>query len=150
MKKIFGILVIILLIIGIGIIVFRGVQSSPNQSLQVPITDLPKDVPIVNGKIISTKAVRSDDLTRGIVIEVETDLSLQEVVQYYRNEFGKRDLITEPKFQGNAREIENSTEVDIITETNSHLGIVVSIQAQPQSTLVMIQLKGNSILFLPS
>ena len=150
MKKVFGTPLVIFFIIVISIIVFIGVQPPKNQSIQVPITNLPKDVPIVKGNIISTKAVRSDDLTRGIVIEVETDLSLKEVVLYYKDEFAKRGTLTETTIQGDAREIENFTNVDMITESKSHLGMVVSAQTQSKLTLVRIQIKGNSILFLPS
>jgi len=145
MKKILLVSVMILLIIVIGIFMFTGFH-------EVQTTDLPKDVPIINGKIVSAKTFRSDGLQRGIEIEVETNLSLQEAAKYYSDEFAKRDIVlgTLPTFQGNAREIENSTEAHAIVETRSHQQVVVSIRKEPRLTLVTIQVLGNSVLFLPS
>jgi hypothetical protein len=146
----------ILLIIGVVIIalVMLGIvpaPSIPNQPREVPIADLPKDVPIINGEIISSTASRSDDLIRVITIVVKTNLSLPEAVKYYSDEFTKREVNvgTLPTFQGNAREIENSIQVYAIAETKSKLGLVVNIHSETQFTLVTIQVRGNSILFLP-
>lgn len=86
MKKILGIFVLALLIIGASVSVLFLNQG------EITINDVPKDVPIINGKIVSTKTFRSDELKRGIEIVVETNLSLQEAAQYYNDEFAKRDI----------------------------------------------------------
>lgn len=145
MKKILAILVLIILLIAVGITVFL---MSPSK---ITLADFPKDVPIVQGNIVSAKAYRSDDLTRGIKIVIETNLSLKEVADYYSSEFLKRDfrVLTLPAFAGNAKDLESSTEADAIAETKSQQGIVVHIKSEQQLTLVTIEVKGNSILYLP-
>lgn len=156
MKKRLKISMMILLIIVVGIIALMGlgIIHAPwlsNQSHEVLAADLPKDVPIINGRILSTKTTRSDDFTRGITIEVETNLSLKEAVQYYTDEFEKRQITSGqlPLFQGNNGNIENCSEAYAVGETKNRQGIVVTIKSESKSTLVTIQVKGNSIFFLP-
>ena len=119
---------------------------------EVSNKNLPKDVPIVKGKIVSTRTFRSDELKRGIEIVIETNLSLKGVAEYYNNEFSQRDfkVLNIPNFQGNSRNLEDSTEADTIVEDKGNQQIVIIVRTEQQFTLVRIQVLGNSIFTLPS
>jgi len=155
LKRILRLPVMMLVIIVVGILVLAGLgmirlPAFLNQG-EIPITEIPKDVPIVNGKIVSVAASRSDDLIREVTIVVETNLTLGEVVKYYNGEFTKRGFTVRniPAFQGNAREVENWSEAQAGAENKSRQEISVFIKSEPQFTQVTIQVRGNSILFLP-
>ena len=145
MKNLIRISVIILLILGAGII------FSSRLFHLVSTADLPKDVPIINGKIVSISTFRSDELKRGISIVVETSASLPEVANYYTEEFAKRDIraFGMPAFQGDSRDLETSTEAFGAGETESNDQVTVNIQSKTSFTLVEINVLGNSMLSLP-
>ena len=144
-KKILRITVLILLLIGVGIILYGGLFQ------QVTTADIPKDVPIIHGKVVSIKTFRSDELKRGISIVVETNAALPEVARYYTEEFDKRSIraLDMPTIWGNSTELETSTEASGIGETQNHNQIVVSIQSEHSLTLVEISILGNSYFSLP-
>ena len=145
MKKVLGILVMMLLLTGVvGTLFFRTYY-------RVSTEDIPKDVPIINGKIVSIKTFRSDELKRGISIVVETNTSLSEVANYYTEEFAKRDIraLQIPTFQGNSRNLETSTDATGLGETQNNQQIAVFIQSKPPLTSVEISILGNSMLSLP-
>ena len=145
MKKILGVSGIILLIIGVGIILSLGLFH------QVGTVDIPREVPIIDGKIVLIKTFRSDELKRGISIVVETNASLPEVAKYYTEEFVKRDIraLDMPTIWGNSSDLETSTEASGAGETKSNYQVMVYIRSKPPLTSVEISVLGNSIVSLP-
>lgn len=139
-KRIF--VVALLITVGMLILLFLNEVSAGN---------LPPDIPVIKGRIISTSTFRSDELHRGISVVVETSLPLPEVARYYTDEFKKRDIraFGFPVFQGNSPELQNSSEASGGGETSSHQQVMVYLQSESQHTIVTINVLGNSIFFLP-
>src|SRR5450756_2042456 len=79
-----------LLIILCGVIVLtlatRLVFREFDFGTSLPV-GFPSDVPIVLGTITSCKTARSDDLVRVVEVHIQSYLSFQDVVQFYRNAF---------------------------------------------------------------
>ena len=49
---------------------------------------LPSDIPIIDGKVISGRRTLFED-GRGYVVDIQTDLSYGEVVEFYEDRYGK-------------------------------------------------------------
>ena len=56
---------------------------------------LPSDIPIVEGKIISGRRTLFED-GRGYVVDIRTDLSYGEVVEFYADRYGEGGLRAAP------------------------------------------------------
>lgn len=145
MSKIFKISILALLIIGISAI-FYFINNG-----EVTRADIPEDIPIINGKILGIETFRSDELKRGIEIEVETNLSIPEVAQYYTDEFAKRGIrpFGMPAFWGNSRDLASSTEANGGGETRNRQQVMVYIQSEASMTRVRISVLGDSMISLP-
>jgi hypothetical protein len=145
LRKIFKISVLTLLIIGLGATLFFLSNGELTRA------DVPKDVPIISGKILAIETFRSDELNRGIEIAVETNLSIPEVAQYYTDEFAKRGIkpFGIPAFWGNDRDLESSTEASGGGETRNRQQVMVQIQSEAPITLVRISVLGDSMISLP-
>ena len=109
--------------------------------------DFPKDVPIVAGVITSCRTARSDDLVRVVEVRIQSDLSFQEVVAFYRSAFatGATQHWNVPEFPLSGPD---ATE----TSSNALFGkntVVVMINATGATTSVLVQVRGTSIFTLP-
>jgi hypothetical protein len=107
----------------------------------------PQDVPIVAGIITSCKTARSDDLVRVVEVRIQSDLSFQDVVQFYRSAFatGATEHWNVPEFPLSGPDL---TE----TSSNALFGkntVVVMINATGATTSVLVQVRGTSIFTLP-
>ncbi len=56
---------------------------------------LPSDIPIVEGKVISGRKTLFED-GRGYVVDIQTDLSYGEVVEFYADTYGNGHLTAAP------------------------------------------------------
>ena len=56
---------------------------------------LPSDIPIVEGKVISGRRTLFED-GRGYVVDIQTDLSYGEVVEFYADRYGNSSLAAAP------------------------------------------------------
>jgi hypothetical protein len=126
-------------------LVFFSAQSFVGEN------DIPKEIPMISGEIVSIRAFRSDDLNRGIEVVVKTNLSLLESAQYYNKEFEKRAIraFNLPTFQGSSYDLEKSSEASGGGETENHQQVMIYFKSQDHSTLVTISILGDSIIFLP-
>ena len=70
------------------------IQNHANYGEKLP-PGLPSDIPVVEGKVISGRRTLFED-GRGYVIDIQTDLSYGEVVEFYADRFGDDRLITAP------------------------------------------------------
>jgi hypothetical protein len=107
----------------------------------------PNDVPIVAGTITSCRTARSDDLVRVVEVHIQSDLSFQEVVAFYRSAFatGATQHWNVPEFPLSGTD---ATE----TSSNALFGkntVVVMINATGAATSVLVQVRGTSIFTLP-
>ena len=139
-----------LLIILCGIIVLtlatRLVFREFDFGTSLPV-GFPSDVPIVLGTITSCKTARSDDLVRVVEVHIQSDLSFQDVVQFYRIAFatGATEHWNVPEFPLAGT---GATE----TSSNALFGkntVVVMINATGATTSVLVQVRGTSIFILP-
>jgi hypothetical protein len=139
-----------LLIILCGIIVLtlatRLVFREFDFGTSLPV-GFPSDVPIVLGTITSCKTARSDDLVGVVEVHIQSDLSFQDVVQFYRNAFatGASEHWNVPEFPLSGLD---ATE----TSSNALFGkntVVVMINATGATTSVLVQVRGTSIFTLP-
>jgi len=56
---------------------------------------LPPDIPIIEGKVVSGRRTLFED-GRGYVLDIQTDLSYGEVVEFYSDRYGHERLRTAP------------------------------------------------------
>jgi hypothetical protein len=139
-----------LLIILCGIIVLtlatRLVFREFDFGTSLPV-GFPSDVPIVLGTITSCKTARSDDLVRVVEVHIQSYLSFQDVVQFYRNAFasGATQHWNVPEFP-----LAGTGAPE--TSSNALFGkntVVVMINAMGATTSVLVQVRGTSIFTLP-
>jgi hypothetical protein len=70
------------------------IQNHRNYGETLP-PGLPSDIPVVEGKIISGRRTLFED-GRGYVIDIQTDLSYAEAVQFYADRYGDGHLTVQP------------------------------------------------------
>ena len=70
------------------------IQNHRNYGETLP-PGLPSDIPVVEGKIISGRRTLFED-GRGYVIDIQTDLSYAEAVEFYADRYGDGYLTAQP------------------------------------------------------
>lgn len=80
------------LLIMAGLVYLIGNHTSYGEALP---TGFPPDIPIVEGKVMSGRRTLFED-GRGYVVDMQTDLSYQEVVKFYADRFGNGHITAAP------------------------------------------------------